>query len=100
MQVCALSEIPAIPVIQTTRRFDLDRDCIVQGTIDRDFDLGVRFAERLRVQGLKWTFSIFHRSYILALGAMASCQALCEDPPLVNSGTCHRCLLETVLEEK
>ena len=42
-----------IPAIQTTRRFDLDRDCIVQGAIDRDFDLRVHFAEPLRVQGLK-----------------------------------------------
>ena len=36
---------------------DLDRDCIVQGAIDRDFDLRVHFAEPLQIQGLKWTFS-------------------------------------------
>ena len=38
---------------QTISRFDLDRDCIVQGAIDRDFDLRVHFAKPLRVQGLK-----------------------------------------------
>lgn len=53
VEVCALSEIPAIPAIQTTRRFDLDRDCIVQHAIDEDFDLEVYFARPLQIQGLK-----------------------------------------------
>lgn len=34
----------------------VDRDCIVQGAINMDFDLGVRFARPLPVQDLKWTF--------------------------------------------
>lgn len=41
------------PVCQTALEFNLDRDYIVQGTIDRDLDVEVHFAQPLRVQGLK-----------------------------------------------
>jgi hypothetical protein len=38
--------------------FDLDRDCKVQGINDRDLKFKVHFAKPLRIQGLKWTFSL------------------------------------------
>ena len=49
-----------IPVFQTTLGFILDRDCIVQGANDRDFDVGVHCAKPLQVHGLNLTFSGFY----------------------------------------
>ena len=63
-----------ILVCQTTPAFSLDRDCIVQGAIDRDFDLAVYFGGPLRVQGLKWTFSLFSKPSL-------RCGLPCENRP-------------------
>jgi hypothetical protein len=55
-QVFPIGIIP-FPGAPNSSGFNLDRDSIIQGTNDRDFKFRVHFAEPLRVQGLKETFS-------------------------------------------